>query len=124
MFPSGTQRLIMRPQLASIENEKENIFIDALLGGAANVWVGAKKLQDGTWIWLDGTEFSYKNWAPGEPNNRKRGEDNILISWEADGRYKDSKPWFWNDAIKKFIDDLPDRNKFPLQGFVCQYKAF
>ena len=43
----------MRPQLASIENEEENIFIDALLGGAANVWVGAKRLQDGTWIWLD-----------------------------------------------------------------------
>ena len=110
--------------MASIENEKENIFIDALLGGAANVWVGAKKLQDGTWIWLDGTEFSYKNWAPGEPNNNKKGEDNILIRWEGDGRYKDSKPGLWNDAIKKLIDDLPDRHKFPLQGFVCQYKAF
>ena len=115
---------MMRPQLASIENEEENIFIDALLGGAANIWVGAKRLQDGTWIWLDGTEFSFKNWAPNEPNNRKGKEDNILISWQSHEIYKDSKPGLWNDATKRFIDELPDAEKFPLQGFVCQYKAF
>ena len=115
---------MMRPQLASIENEEENIFIDALLGGAANIWVGAKRLQDGTWIWLDGTEFSFKNWAPNEPNNRKAKEDNILISWQSHAIYKDLKPGLWNDATKRFIDELPDAEKFPLQGFVCQYKAF
>lgn len=114
----------MRPQLASIENEEENIFIDALLGGAANVWVGAKRLQDGTWIWLDGTEFSYKNWAPNEPDDSHGKEDNILINWRSDGQYKDSKPGLWNDAIKRLIDELHDAELFPLQGFVCQYKAF
>ena len=92
MFPSGNQRLILRPQLASIENEEENIFIDALLGGSANVWVGAKRLLDGTWIWLDGKEFSYKNWAPKEPNNHQKKVDSILIRWISDGKYKTSKP--------------------------------
>ena len=124
MFPSGNQRLILRPQLASIENEEENIFIDALLGGSANVWVGAKRLLDGTWIWLDGKEFSYKNWAPKEPNNHQKMEDSILISWISDGKYKTSKPGLWNDASKGDTNGkLPDSTNF-VQGFICQYKAF
>ena len=113
MFPSGYQRLIMRPHLASIANKEEDIFIKSLLGGTQNVWVGAKKLNDGGWMWLDGTEFSYKNWAPGEPNDFPH-EDLILINWEKGRKGKME----WNNAsnyewVLSFVN-----------GFLCQYRAF
>ena len=45
----------------------------ALAGGDANkktVWLGMTDEQtEGTWGWTDGSPFSYKNWAKGEPNN-------------------------------------------------------
>ncbi len=60
------------------------------------------------WIWLDGTEFSYKNWAPNEPSNHRGAEDTIVINWHGSGK--------WNDGTN---DDLTHIN-----GFICQYKAF
>jgi len=112
MFPSGNQRLIKRPHLASIANKEEENFIKSLLEGTNNVWVGAKKMNDGSWIWLDGTEFSYTYWAPGEPNNYE-GEDYILINW-VNGR-RGMMDWnnAHNDVDLKWVN-----------GFLCQYKAF
>lgn len=114
----------MRPQLASIENEEENIFIDELLGETPRVWVGAKRLQDQSWIWVDGTEFSYKNFAPNEPNNSNGREDGILINWiTSNGEGVNSKPKKWNDGNKKLLDELFPENQ-SVYGFICQYKAF
>ena len=31
-------------------------------------WLGGRK-DNGTWIWLDGQNFSYTNWAKGIKNN-------------------------------------------------------
>ncbi len=116
MFPSGNQRQIIRPHLASVANREEDIFLHELLGGVRGVWVGGRKLNhDDGWVWLDGTEFSYKNWQPGEPNNVGGEEDFIQINWI----YQHGKKgkMYWNDAP----------NDIPLDyvaGFLCQYKAF
>ena len=82
------------------------------------MWVGGRKLFDGTWIWLDGTEFSYKNWASGEPSNNDGKEDAILIN----SQYEVSKEgnMEWNDAP----NDVDLKNFQWLSGFLCQYKAF
>lgn len=70
--------------------------------------------MDDSWIWLDGTEFSYTNWAPDEPNNTQHlgegVEDSIMINWD-----HDDKIGGWNDAPKVYTFST---------GFICQYKAF
>ena len=89
------------------------MFILSILEETTNVWVGGRRLSDDSWIWLDGTEFSYTNWATGEPNNKDDrgdwGEDAIVINDAG----KDGK---WNDLTK--IDT------WFTQGFLCQYLAF
>lgn len=35
---------------------------------------------EGTFSWIDGTPFTFKNWAPKEPNNHKGAEDCAEVS--------------------------------------------
>ena len=45
-----------------------------LLGSKVTyAWLGGRKDINGTWIWSDGQNFTYTNWAPGIKNN------NIII---------------------------------------------
>merc|ERR1719295_2266972 len=54
-------------ELASIHNDGENSAA-AQLGSGYSMWIGGRLV----WQWLDGTEWSYENWAEGEPNNPKQ----------------------------------------------------
>ena len=47
--------------------------------------------SEGEWGWIDGTEYSYENWAGGQPDNRGVGE-NYALFWYGDRDYK------WNDG--------------------------
>lgn len=43
-------------------------------------WIGAGKYGRADFHWIDGTPFSYKNWAPFEPNNyANRGENCVGV---------------------------------------------
>ncbi|XP_027143462.1 type-2 ice-structuring protein-like isoform X2 [Larimichthys crocea] len=62
--------------LASIHNILEYHAIQNLIQSTTEnkikikTWVGGSDAQEeGEWFWSDGTEFSYSNWCPGEPNN-------------------------------------------------------
>jgi len=56
-------------QLATVGSLAEWNTISAILPGV-KLWLGATDEEnEGTWKWLDGTPFSFSNWAPGEPNN-------------------------------------------------------
>lgn len=41
------------------------------------IYLGATRLADGTFAWLDGTEVELKTWGSGEPNN-EGGDENYL----------------------------------------------
>ena len=66
-------------QLASVLSEAENNFIKQVLfdhaaspGGAH---IGASDDgTEGSWYWLDGSEWNYSNWSGTEPNNSYGGE--------------------------------------------------
>ena len=39
-------------------------------------------LQEGTWLWSDGSKFNYKSFYVGEPNNCCEGENCLEMNWK------------------------------------------
>ncbi|XDV24121.1 hypothetical protein PO909_028382, partial [Leuciscus waleckii] len=57
--------------LASVRNTLENDFLLSLLPSpSTRSWIGANDaVQEGHWLWSDGTVFLYTHWCSREPNN-------------------------------------------------------
>ncbi|XP_077118557.1 uncharacterized protein LOC143774687 isoform X1 [Ranitomeya variabilis] len=55
---------------------KSNMELDAVrpLTGNKRFWIGLKKGNGNTWLWVDGTMAVYTNWNIGEPNNAAQRE--------------------------------------------------
>lgn len=44
------------------------------------LWIGVNDIvQEGIWVWEDGTTDPVVNWAPSEPNNHSSNEDCAYI---------------------------------------------
>ncbi len=81
--------------LAAIGGAAENTFVESLLSTAhasrSHYWIGATDLAvEGTWVWVDGTPFTFTDWWSGEPNN-VGNEDYLAYDLR-------SGAWAWNDA--------------------------
>ena len=81
--------------LATIGSMAENDFVKSLLNSSladrSHFWLGATDgATEGTYLWVDGTPFSFANWWPGEPNN-SGNEDYLAMDLR-------SGSWAWNDA--------------------------
>ena len=83
-------------RLVSIHSQGENSFIvmkeRMVLGTDYPLWIGGTDtVNEGQFVWDDGTDFDYSNWCTGEPNNSyDSGEDYIMINYGG--------PGLWNDA--------------------------
>lgn len=54
--------------LASIEDAAEQALVVALRKGTSS-WIGGRDtMTEGTFVWLDGTPFSFMSFAPGKPD--------------------------------------------------------
>jgi len=65
--------------LAIINSKEENQFIASKLQADA-AWIGlSDKKREGDLRWIDGSEISYSNWYPGQPNNYRNYQDYIEL---------------------------------------------
>ncbi|XP_072543774.1 macrophage mannose receptor 1-like [Salminus brasiliensis] len=59
--------------LATTENQEEMNAVKAALNGTTGIfWIGLRQKpgeNNRSWIWSDGSNFSYSDWYTGEPNN-------------------------------------------------------
>jgi flagellin len=102
--------------LATVGSQQEWIEISATLTGGI-LWLGATDEEiEGDWKWVDGTPFSFSNWAPGELNNDPsldpiHGQDYLAILPNSlwDDRYNDQNPsgYVLEKEITQGILDLP-----------------
>ena len=79
--------------------EEQQALISGLDGLTGEFWLGGRQsgCQTGPeddWAWVTGEEWSYKNWAPGEPNDAygSSSEEHIAV-WSNWG----TSQWLWND---------------------------
>ncbi|XP_035859859.1 galactose-specific lectin nattectin-like [Sander lucioperca] len=80
--------------LASIHSDAEHTFIknyiNQVTGAQKPSWIGGSDaMEEGTWMWSDGSKFNYKIWNVGEPNNSGGAENCLLMNSGAAN---------WNDA--------------------------
>ncbi|MGV3774073.1 MAG: lectin-like protein [Verrucomicrobiales bacterium] len=95
--------------LATITSAKENEFVFKLAEQNSAVWyngygpwlggiqpAGADE-PTGGWAWITGEPFTYKNWAPGQPNNNQY-EDRIHFGGQA------NRSSMWNDVGRNTVN--------------------
>ncbi|XP_056109125.1 ladderlectin-like [Rhinichthys klamathensis goyatoka] len=97
--------------LASVHKKRENDFLLRL--SPSSTWIGANDaVQDGHWMWSDGTVFLYSHWCAGEPNNANGVENCLEMNF--------SSKRCWNDIgcfhSRPYIcaKDLRDRHASPV----------
>uniref|UniRef100_A0A8C0Y7M3 C-type lectin domain-containing protein n=1 Tax=Cyprinus carpio carpio TaxID=630221 RepID=A0A8C0Y7M3_CYPCA len=63
--------IALHANLASVHNEQENDFLIGLLpSSTTRCWLGVQDaVEEGQWLWSDGTPYDYSNWCSNEPNN-------------------------------------------------------
>ncbi len=95
-------------RLAVVTGKQQNDFLTKLVTttGKAEAWLGATdEVKEGTWVWVDGSAMTYKNWGPGQPNNKGNVEHYLLL---------------W--AVQKGVwSDQPDRSNQHNPGFICEW---
>ncbi len=88
--------------LVRIESQEEQRFVVELLSRvqveSPQIWIGGSdQVDEGKWVFSNGSEMKYTNWNLGSPNN-KGNEDFACILWKTPknpslrGKWDDKKP--------------------------------
>uniref|UniRef100_A0A671YS98 C-type lectin domain-containing protein n=1 Tax=Sparus aurata TaxID=8175 RepID=A0A671YS98_SPAAU len=71
--------------LASVRNMTENQKVKDLVPAGQKVWIG---LFRDSWKWSDGSDSSFKDWAPGEPEGGNQAC--VVVYLRSDGTWRDN----------------------------------
>ncbi|XP_026154600.1 ladderlectin-like [Mastacembelus armatus] len=81
----------MDANLASVRNAEEYEAIKTMIAkskGTGSAWIGGSDAQqEGSWFWINGDNFKYTNWAPGQPDNFEGVQHCLQMN------YGDAKLW-------------------------------
>ena len=62
--------------LATVTSLEEYNLMYSLNTAYANCWIGLNDLEtEGTWVWVDGSNSTYRHWAPGQPEGPAVNQD-------------------------------------------------
>ncbi|KAL7395224.1 hypothetical protein ABVT39_012467 [Epinephelus coioides] len=62
--------------LVVVDSREEQEFVNGLLQADQNAWIGlTDSLEEGTWMWVDGTPLTTGFWQPGQPNSFNGNQD-------------------------------------------------
>ncbi|XP_041088462.1 lectin-like [Polyodon spathula] len=107
--PSHSQPLCFSPQfscrkeavgkgahLVSVHSEEANKNIICITmkynHTSPRVWLGGFELfRSEKFVWIDGSEWNYNPWVPGQPDNTANTEDCVEINWKNTGMWNDDK---------------------------------
>lgn len=87
--------IALNSELASINDEAENVFAGSLLGPRGVQWLGGRRITGDAvdkFYWSDGSLFDFQEWYTNEPNNKRGKEDCISQGLKAEVTSR------WNDA--------------------------
>ncbi|MEO1619596.1 MAG: DUF4347 domain-containing protein, partial [Cyanobacteria bacterium J06632_3] len=83
--------------LVAINNGAEQVWLNETFGTSERLWIGlSDRTSEGTFVWENGDTSTYRNWAPGEPNDYRNGvgfesgEDYALKNWQGNGQWNDT----------------------------------
>lgn len=104
--------------LVTINDADEEAWILDTFGNDRIFWIGfTDRDEEGNWQWIDGSDVTYENWAPGEPNDLTNdhiplGEDYAVLDDTIPG---------WNDISNTFrewpgIIEIPLSASGAIQG--------
>ena len=85
--------------LAVITSDQENAFLDNRTG-----WIGLNdRIEEGKWVWVDGSVSNYTNWLSDHPD--KNNTQNCVFR-EGNGKWKDLRC----SSSKGYICETPAPN--------------
>ncbi|XP_010863392.2 galactose-specific lectin nattectin-like [Esox lucius] len=91
--------LILGGNLASVHGPHQYRFLLSVIEKSGKkdqrTWVGANDaIQEGLWLWSDGSRFKYHNWSEGQPSNYKGQEHCMEMNYGADRGQNDAPCWY------------------------------
>jgi len=113
--------------LATITSAEEQQFIQNLIStGRMNIyWLGGQRVRN-QWSWVTGEAFSYRNWAPDQPDNHQNGQNRIAIMREANPSLNRSQRGQWDDVERSITRSGPSGSIYAYAsriGFIIEYPA-
>ncbi|XP_051889652.1 snaclec bothroinsularin subunit beta-like [Pristis pectinata] len=73
-------------ELASVTSKEHNTFISNVIGAVNEdkpfAWIGLNdRCKEGTYTWIDGSSWKYRNRAQDQPDNWKSNEDCVHVNY-------------------------------------------
>ncbi len=87
-------------QLACAADAPTHAFL-AELASNRTLWIGGTRRAEALWYWVNGAQFSFTAWGPGQPD-ATRGEDWLVLHG---GRWHDNN----------------GRGQIPIVGFIAEW---
>lgn len=102
------------------KEEQEKVAVLLSSGKRNCYWLGGQKV-DRKWKWVSGEEFSYTNWASGQPDNYSTYTEDALMMYRNRNPGASSPLGSWNDL--KSDGTCVGQEFFGLNnfGFICEW---
>ena len=98
--------------LVTLNDSQEESWIQSTFGTDESFWIGLSDAEtEGEWQWSSGESSTYRNWAPGEPNN-SANQDYAVINFGLEKQWDDD----WIDAVFRGVIEINTTDNDVLVG--------